>query len=272
MEPGQVALVTGGGRGLGRVMAQALAAAGLRVAVAARSADELAETLRLMEEGQAWAAAGGPGLAVPADVTDPAAVARLVAEVESRLGPVSLLVNGAGILGGTGPMWEADPDAWWRGLEVNLRGPFLVTRAVLPAMIARGRGRVVNVASSLGLRGFAFASSYGVAKTALIRLTESLALELAGTGVHVFALMPGIVHTSLVDSATADRWVGPHFRRILEEGRDVPPEGAGKLVVRIAAGESDALSGRYIGVDDDLAELARRAAADAAHHTLRLRT
>ena len=131
---GQVAIVTGGGRGLGRAYALRLAQAGAAVAVVARSSDQLAETVRLIE------LEGGRALALTADVSDRAAVQGVVAEVEERLGPVDLLVNNAGVAGPTVPAWEAEPNDWWRCLEINLGGPYLCARTVLPGMIERRRG------------------------------------------------------------------------------------------------------------------------------------
>ncbi len=262
---GQTALVTGGGRGLGRTLAEQLAAAGASVAVLARTRDEVEAAARWLREVH-----GVLGVAVSADVTDARQVARAVAEAEAALGGLDLLVNNAGGLRSTGPMWEVDPDVWWQDMAVNLRGPFLAARAVLPGMIARGGGRIVNITSSLALRPFPLASAYGAAKTALVRLTETLAGELAGTGVRVFAVAPGVVHTALVDAAAADPWVGPHFRRLLAEGRVVPPERAAALVVALASGAADALSGRYLDIDDDLAELARRLPEAPDTHSLRL--
>ena len=116
---GQVALVTGGGRGIGRAMALALAKAGAAVAVAARTEEQLAETVALVEQ------ASGRATAVTADVTDQQAVDRMASEVEQQLGPVDLLVNNAGAGDPGGPIWEVDPDRWWRVLDVNIRGPFL---------------------------------------------------------------------------------------------------------------------------------------------------
>ena len=143
---GQVALVTGGGRGLGPVIARELVAAGTAVAVMARSKDQLANTVAII------AAAGGRATAVQADVTDAAAVDAAVQQAERSLGPVDLLVNNAAQLRALGEVWQVDPEEWWRDVEVNLRGPFLCARAVLPGMLARQRGRIVNVTSGAGAR------------------------------------------------------------------------------------------------------------------------
>jgi NAD(P)-dependent dehydrogenase (short-subunit alcohol dehydrogenase family) len=269
---GLVALVTGGGRGLGQRFAQALAAAGAAVAVSARTEAELAETVEGIERG------GGRAAAVTADVTDRRAVERTVAAVERRLGPIDVLVNNAGRFQALGPLWEVDPDNWWREQEVNLRGPLLCTRAVLPGMLARGRGRIINVASGAGALTRPGASAYSVSKTALLRLTDTLARELDGRAVTVFAIHPGTVRTPMNDhvlQAHADalkQWA-PWFRKVFVEGRDDPPEPAARLVVALASGRADALSGRFITVRDDLDDLIARADAIARDdlHVLRLR-
>jgi NAD(P)-dependent dehydrogenase (short-subunit alcohol dehydrogenase family) len=253
---GQVALVTGGGRGLGRAMALALAAAGARVAVVARSPDQLAQTAALI------AGAGGRALAYPADVTDRQAVEEVVRRVERELGPVDLLVNNAGAGGPIGPLAESDPDDWWRCLEVNLRGPLLCAHAVLPGMLARRRGRIVNVASGAGTRAIPYLSAYVAGKAALIRLTENLAAEVGEQGVRVFAIQPGTVRTAMAEEALRSeagrRWL-PWFREVFERGQDVPPEPAARLVVFLASGGADALSGRFLDVAWDVAGLAARA-------------
>ena len=248
----QVAIVTGSGRGLGRAIAVALAQAGAAVGVVARFEAQVAETAGAVKQ------AGGKPLAVIADVSDPAAVERAARQVEAALGPVDLLVNNAATPGPLGPMWEAGADDWWHSFEVNLRGPFLCSRAVLPGMLARRRGRIINLATSAATVAVAHMGAYVVAKTALIRFTENLAAELLNSGVSVFAIDPGTVRTAmtqhLLESAAGKKWL-PWFHKLFDQGRDVPPEKAAQLVVHLASGRADALSGRFLGVADDLPKL-----------------
>ena len=188
---GQVALVTGGGRGIGRAIAEALAAAGAVVAVLARSADELRETVRLVTDG------GGRAAAFPADVTDSKAVQSAISEIAKSLGPIDLLVNNAGTPKPFGPFWETDVDDWWKGMEVNVLGSLLCARFVMPQMISRRRGRIVNIVSGAGVTAMTYFSSYVCSKTALVRFTECLALECKGSGVSIFAVAPGTVRTAM---------------------------------------------------------------------------
>jgi len=252
---GQAAIVTGGGRGLGRAIALALARAGARVGVVARSEEQLTETVRSVTE------AGGEALAVVADVSDAAAVERMAREVERALGPVDLLVNNAGTVGPLGPMWEADTGDWWLAIEVNLRGPYLCSRAVLPGMIERRYGRIINVSTSAATVAVAHMGAYVTAKTALTRFTENLAAELINSGVSVFAINPRTVRTAMtehvLESEAGKKWL-PWFRKLFDRGLDVPAEKAAQLVVQLASGRADALSGRFIDVSDDLAELLER--------------
>ncbi len=271
---GHVALVTGSGRGLGRAYAQTLAAAGAAVAVTARTESELRETVQLIEQN------GGRALAVTADVTDPNAVTHMVTSVEQQLGPVDLLVNNAGLLRAIGKVAEIEEDAWWREIEVNLRGPFLCTRAVLPGMIARGHGRIINLASGAGLAPIEAGSAYCVSKAALIRFSENLALETREHGIAVFAIDPGTVRTPMNEymlTSAVVRQRAPEIQQWFEglyaEGRDTPIEESVALILFLASGKADALSGRFIGVKDHVNELVRHIEENDHKdlYTLRLR-
>jgi NAD(P)-dependent dehydrogenase (short-subunit alcohol dehydrogenase family) len=255
---GQVAVVTGGGRGLGRAFAQALAAAGSSVAVVARSAAELAETVSLIERS------GGQARAFPADVTDAGAVGHAFAAIEQSVGPVDLLVNNAGVLGPLGPFAHSNAEDWWRTIEVNLRGQILCAHRVLPAMIARGRGRIVNIASGGGATMRPHFSAYVTSKTALIRFAECLAAEVKPHGLAVFAMGPGTVRTAMsehsLQSAEGRQWL-PWFREIFDAGLDLPPERPAALLLALASGKADVLSGCFLQPQDDLERLVDAAAA-----------
>lgn len=251
---GSVALVTGGGRGIGRLLAQALAGSGAAVGLIARSAGQLAESARLIED------AGGVTAAAAADLTDEAATAAAVRELSRALGPVDLLVNNAGIGGPFGDTWDVDPTSWWRTVEVNLRGVFLCARLALPGMLARGRGRIVNVTSQAGVLRWPQVSAYSVSKAAVIKFTENLAVEAGRAGISVFSMHPGITPIGLSERAlactalpgSAEDQVYSWIRGELDAGRGAEPARAAGLVLRLAAGEADALSGRHLSVHDDL--------------------
>lgn len=251
---GQVAVVTGGGRGIGRAIAAMLSEAGMTTAVLARSASEIAETARTIER------AGGRARPFAADVTDAAAVGRAFQEIERSLGSVAVLVNNAAIPGPIGPFWETDANQWWRTLDVNLRGGMLCARAVLPGMISRRKGRIINIASSA--LPVAYFSSYATSKAALVRFTETIAAEVKPHRVSMFAVGPGTVRTPMAEhslrSPDGQRWL-PWFKRIFDEGLDVPAERSARLVLELASGRADSLSGRFISIRDDLDSLLRNA-------------
>jgi NAD(P)-dependent dehydrogenase (short-subunit alcohol dehydrogenase family) len=258
----RVALVTGASQGIGRVVASELAASGFRVAAAARSVDQLKEL-----EAQTRA------VAVPLDVTDPRAVTDAVARVESELGPIDLLVNNAGISGPSGASWELGHEEWWNVFEVNVLGTFLCSRAVMPAMVARGAGRIVNVSSNAAffridddLAGV-INSAYMASKAAVIRFTEALAAEARPAGVSVFAISPGTVKTDMTAATFADKWDDSDFWS--------PPKLAAELIAFISSGALDALSGRYIhAAADDWRALGDRGTkiVELDLHTMRLRS
>ncbi len=272
---GQVALITGGSRGLGLAFAHALAEAGARIAITGRSPDTLQQALTQLNQTPAQI------MAVPADVTDQQATEHVIATVEEQLGAITLLINNAGQLRAFGPIGSVDPALWWREIEINVRGSFLYAHTVVPRMCSRRGGRIINVASAAGLGTIPLASAYNVSKTALIRFSETLAQETAADGVHVFAIHPGTVRTPMnayvhdsPDVARQAPEIQQWFQKLYAEGRDTPIDQAVDLVLRLAAGQADPLSGWYLSVDDDLDALVQQhaTAPHADQRTLRLRS
>lgn len=235
-------VVTGGGRGLGRAFALALAEAGTSVLITGRDRAALEETAELAADAR-----GRVEVAV-ADVTDPVLA----------LGPADVLVANAGVPGPIGPMWTVDPDDWWRTQEVNLRGAHTAVRAVVPGMVEAGHGRVVTVVSKAGKRRWPHAGAYAVSKAALISYTANLDGELRGTGVTALAFDPGLLDTGITRAHLDRGHVGdPWADKILdftlkarEEGGFTPVEDATRALVRIATGAADHLAGRYVTVAD----------------------
>jgi len=240
---GRGALVTGGGRGVGLAVARGLAGAGARVAILARSSEELEQ-----------AADETGALPLVADVRDRAAVETALGHAQVELGPLDVLVNNAGTLAAIGPLAEVDPADWWLDVETTLRGALLCTQALLPGMLERGRGAIVNVSSYAGTRPNPYQSGYAAGKAALLSLTESLAAETAGRGVAVFAVSPGYVRTAMTDRLRESGWASK-----AGAGGEVDPARAGELVVFLASGAGDALSGRFLHALDDWEALVRGA-------------
>jgi NAD(P)-dependent dehydrogenase (short-subunit alcohol dehydrogenase family) len=261
--PDAVALITGASRGIGRAIALRFAQQGTPVALVARSADGLQETLEIVR------AAGGDGATFVADVTDERAVAEAQRAIEASLGPVEVVVSNAGLGGPVGEMWDVDPGDWWRTVEVNLQGTFICARATLPAMVKRGRGRIINVVSNAGAHRWPYFTAYAASKAAVIKLTESLAAETRPYGVSVLAVHPGLVRAGLTDAALAEGPQPPEgsveqrvqtwFEREFAEGRTVSAEEAASFVVDLASGRADVLSGRYVAIEDDVDALIERA-------------
>jgi NAD(P)-dependent dehydrogenase (short-subunit alcohol dehydrogenase family) len=254
---GQVALITGGGRGLGRAFAQALSARGAAVAVIARSQAQVQETADLI------VAAGGQVLALPGDVTNAARVTDIVKTVEQRFGPIDILINNAGVITPIGPLWEVDPTAWWHTLDIHVRGSFLYAHAVLPSMIARRRGRIINITSAAGWGGVPYGSAYSLSKAALSCLTGCLAGETQQYGITVFSYAPGFVRSAmteyLAESPEVERWYGDTFSSIFASGTDTPITQTIQGLLWLVSGAADGLSGRNIGDWDDIADLVQRA-------------
>lgn len=232
MTGARVALVTGASRGIGDHLVRALLGAGWAVVGLSRSGS---------------VADGATGL--PCDVTDAGSVDEVVGRVVAEHGRIDLLVNCAGLVEPERPVWEADVDEWWQVMVTNVRGPFLLTRAVVPHMIAAGGGRIVNLNSGAGTRERADLTAYCASKSALARLTGGTALAGAEHGVLAFDLAPGVVETDMTHSMR------------MHDGRTewTAPEDVVALLLALADGELDGFSGRMVRAgSDDLETLRRR--------------
>jgi 3-oxoacyl-[acyl-carrier protein] reductase len=251
--PSRVALVTGGGRGLGRELARTLSAAGLAVGLVGRDPDRLKRVERELD---------GPTFSIAADVTKPQFVEQAVDVVEDELGPVDLLVNNAGRRDPVRAMpWDADPQEWWKVMEVNLLGPILLAHEVVPRMLQRGTGRILELASGVGLRPEPPYSAYSVSKAALLRWVDNLAAGLDDdSGVRVLAASPGLVRTDM----TEDMWEG------LDESAYGSAEPLCTVARRLAAGELDALHGWYVHAAKDDLDALLVAASGAEQNARRL--
>ena len=273
---GMVALVSGGGRGVGRLLGARLAAAGAAVGLIARSADELAAAAGEINR------AGGIAAAAAADVADQRAAAAAVAALRERLGTADILINNAGISGPVGPLWQAPAADWWRAVEVNLGGAFVLAQLALEHMIPAGRGRIINITSHAGVYRWPLLSAYAASKAALVKLTETLAEETRPHGVSVFSVDPGLLPIGLgeaalkasTDGQTPEGRVQRWIRDQLAAGRGADPEEAARLILALASGRADRLSGRHLRVTDNLDALLSRIDQIERDdlHTLRLRT
>jgi NAD(P)-dependent dehydrogenase (short-subunit alcohol dehydrogenase family) len=246
---GRVALVTGGGRGIGRAIALGLARAGADVAVAARTVPEIEAVAAEV------AALGRRTHFFPLDVSDRASAARAPEIVAAALGPVEILVNNAG-LHASAPVHRTDDATWDAILAVDLTAPFLLTRAFLPGMYQRQFGRVINIASVAGKIGLKYGAAYAAAKHGLIGLTRSLALEGARKGVTANAICPSWTETRMMDDAVAavagatGRTEGEAREAILRSnplGRAALPEEVADVAVLLA--RTGVITGQAVHVD-----------------------
>lgn len=245
---GTIAVVTGGGRGIGREIAVHQARDGATVAILARTASEIEATAALIGDN------GGTALAYPVDLVDSNAVAAVFDRIVTELGAIDLLVNNHGSFRAFGPIWECDPETWWQDVEINLRGTFNTCRTVAPSMLARGSGRIVNLVGGGTGNSFPHGSGYASSKAGIMRFTECFNDTTVGSGVLAFAVDPGLVRTRMTElqlNTEAGKTFLPNIGRLFEENVDVPPTRAAELIVDIARGRFDQLAGRMLcGVDD----------------------
>ena len=240
---GRRCIVTGGGRGIGRAIALALAEEGARVALVARTRAELDATATLV-------AAGAEVLKLQADVGRRAEVDAVIDQVLDTWDGVDVLVNNAGIQGPLGRAEAVDPEAWMQTVQVNLGGCFYCTRKVLPAMMAQKYGKIINLSGGGAVGPRPFFSAYSASKAAVVRFSENLAAEVAEYGIDVNSFAPGAVKTRMLDerlvageAVGADERAGD--RQLLQEG-GTPPERPAALAVYLASARSDGLTGKML--------------------------
>jgi NAD(P)-dependent dehydrogenase (short-subunit alcohol dehydrogenase family) len=252
-------LITGGSSGLGRELAGVLAKRGTRVAITARSAERLDEAARSLR------ATGAEVFALASDVSEPAAVARLVEAVEADFGAIGALVNNAGIQGPIGELWDVDADEWWRTFEINVRGAALGSARALRVMAQRRSGKIINIASHAGVHRWPHLSAYSASKAALIKLTENIAAEVRGYGVAVVSFHPGILEiglgqTQLSAAARPGSWSEKVNTWILEtkaRGAHTPTGAAVDALIRLLDDDLSAVTGSYLTTESVAAGLCR---------------
>jgi NAD(P)-dependent dehydrogenase (short-subunit alcohol dehydrogenase family) len=250
---GKTAIVTGGGRGIGRAIARRFASEGAGVFVAARTAAQLQQV------AEEIVADGGRAAWVAGDVSSEADCARIVETAESKLGPVSILVNNAGDYGPVKPIEEITPAEWDRVIAVHLRGAFLLTRLILPGMYARGSGAIVNISSLSAKAAFSWGSPYAAAKAGMLGLTRVVAAEAARKGVRVNAICPGPVTETQMSKELGVKLgerlgVSPEeelkgFLESVLQGRGQTADEIAAAALFLVSDQASAITGQSLNVD-----------------------
>ena len=240
----QIALVTGGSRGIGRAIVQAFAAEGARVAVVYRGSKEAADAL-VQEVTQT----GGVARALQADVADPAAAQACVEQVEKEWGPVDILVNNAGVIQDD-LFVRMEPEAWNKVLQTNLGGTYNFCKAVAYSMMKRRSGRIINVSSVAAEHVNPGQTNYAASKGAINAFTRALAIELASRGVTVNAVAPGFIETDM--SAAVRNKAGDLIKKFIPMRRIGAPEDVARVAVFLASTDSAYMTGQVLTVDGGL--------------------
>lgn len=241
----KIAIVTGGGRGLGRSIALAFGREGAKVVLAARTREEIehvAEELRAMKK---------EALAVPTDVSREDQVNQMVQKTLQAYGTIDILVNNAGARGPIGPIQETSLASWEETLRLNLTSAFLCVKAVLPTLMQQKQGKIINVATTMNPRPNL--TPYMVAKAGLIQFTKQLSRELKEFHIQVNAIHPGVMDTRMQEEIrkAGTKAIGTDmFDRLKEEGMLHPTSEPAKLVLYLASGAADGINGEYLSFDD----------------------
>jgi NAD(P)-dependent dehydrogenase (short-subunit alcohol dehydrogenase family) len=266
----KVVVITGATRGIGYNMASYFSRHGYTVVGLGRDAEKLEQLQRMVEQGE------GRGAAFCVDVLDAAAVASAADQIVNRFGVIDAWINNAGVNRAIGPMWEIEAELWSRDVSINLLGTFHGIRAAVPIMIKRGSGCIINVAGGGTTEAVKYGGAYCTSKTAVARLTEALALELAESGANIrtFAMNPGLNDSDMTKhlrETELGRKYYPKIDELFRNGKAAPPDKAPELARTLIEGALDDYSGRIIGIHDQVQTLQQQATELAdGHYKLRM--
>ncbi len=255
---GKIAAITGAGSGIGQAVALRFSRAGTKIVCCGRREGKLLETSSLIQQ------AGGEALVIPTDVTQKDQVDRMVGRALEHFGRIDILFNNAGSFSALGGLWEVDADLWWKDVETNLRGTMLCCQAVLPQMIERDEGIIVNMSGGGAGGPMTGGSGYGCSKAAILRLTDTLAAELqrAGSSVMAFAMDPGFNRTAMTEGLAhiegVEKWL-PHVHRQLDTDDRNEPQDCAKTMTELIRLAVPQLSGRMFHAGMDMEKVAKNA-------------